>query len=256
MKFISWNVNGLKKCIEKGDFENTFKELDADFFCIQEVKSSKEILFNCKGYMQFWNLAKVKNGYSGTAIFTTKMPNNVIYGMQDEYGNNLDQEGRILTLEYPDFFLVDCYVPNSKASKNRLNYRLEFDEYFKNYIDKLNTKKNIVLCGDMNIAYKKIDICPNYRSFSVKENEFHNEEKVAFEELLNIGLVDTFRYFHPQQQKFSWWFQNDENRKKNIGWRLDYFLISNELKKRIRKADVLDNIFGSDHCPIDLILEN
>ena len=142
MKFISWNTNGLKNCIEKGEFEKTFKVLNADFFCIQEVKSSKPIEFHSEDYKQFWNLAKSKNGYSGTAIFCKKEPNKVYYGIQDEYGEDYDNEGRVLTLEYADFFLVNCYVPNSKANKNRLNYRLKFDEFFKRYIEKLNSIKN------------------------------------------------------------------------------------------------------------------
>ena len=254
MKFISWNVNGLQNCIEKGDFEKTFKELSADFLSIQEVKSSKKIEFDCGEYKQFWNLARSKNGYSGTAIFTRRKPNKVYYGIQDEYGEDYDNEGRILTLEYSDFFLVNCYVPNSKASKNRLNYRLEFDEFFRNYIDKLNSIKNVIICGDFNIAYKEIDICFDYRNNNDAVS-FLQEEKIAFEELLDIGLIDTFRYYHPQQQKYTWWFHNEENRKNNIGWRLDYFLISSELKKQIRKADILNDIFGSDHCPIELILE-
>lgn len=254
MKFISWNTNGLKNCIEKGEFEKTFKELNADVFCIQEVKSSKPIEFDCGEYKQFWNLAKSKNGYSGTAIFCKKEPNKVYYGIQDEYGEDYDTEGRVLTLEYSDFFLVNCYVPNSKANKTRLNYRLEFDEFFKRYIEKLNSIKNVIICGDFNIAYNSIDICPYYRN-NHETIEFLEEEKLAFQELLNLGLVDTFRYYHPQRQKFSWWFQNEENRKNNIGWRLDYFLISDEMKKQIRKADILNNIYGSDHCPIELVME-
>jgi exodeoxyribonuclease-3 len=254
MKFISWNVNGIKSCIKNGSFEKVLNEQDADFFCIQEIRTNQKVDLLFDKYKQFWNCSASKSGYSGTAIFCKKEPINVKYGIQDEYGEELDDEGRILTLEYSDFYLVNCYTPNSQLNTKRLNYRLEFDEFFRNYVKKLNNNKNVVICGDFNIAYQKLDVCKEYRNG--RENiGFSNEEKEAFSELLNCGFLDTFRYFHPQIQKYTWWFHNDTDRKNNIGWRLDYFLISEELRKQIRKAEIHTEITGSDHCPIELELE-
>lgn len=255
MKFISWNVNGLKNCINNGEFEKTLEKLDADFFCVQEIKCSKKIeIKGLEKYMQFWNFSEKRKGYSGTAIFSKKEPINVVYGIMDEYGQDLDKEGRIVTLEYPEFYLVNCYVPNSKLKRERFNYRLEFNEFFIDYIEKLNFQKNVIICGDFNVANENIDICKNYRRNVLNNIGFSDEEKTSFKDLLNIGFIDTFRYYHPTYQKYSWWF-SDTDRDNGKGWRLDYFLISEELRKNIRKADILDEINGSDHCPILLELK-
>ena len=254
MKLISWNVNGLKNCIKNGKFEETLKNLNADFFCVQEVKCNEEIkLKELEKYFNFWNFSESKKGYSGTAIFTKKAPTNIYYGIKNEYKESLDKEGRIITLEYPNFYLINCYFPNSKMKRERFNYRLEFNEFFIDYIEKLNFQKNVIICGDFNVAKENIDVCNEYRK-KLDNNGFFDEEKASFENLLDLGLIDCFRYYHPQQQKFSWWF-DEENREKNIGWRLDYFLVSQELKKNIRKAEILNDIFGSDHCPIELELK-
>ena len=256
MRFISWNINGIKNCIKNDRFEQAFKNLNADFFCIQEIKCNNKMdTKESKKYLQFWNFSEVKKGYSGTAIFCKKEPVKVYFGIEDEYGENFDKEGRVITLEYSDFFLINCYIPNTRTGIKRLNYRLRFDELFKNYIENLNLKKNIIICGDFNIAYKKLDICKEFRVKPYNNfNGFFNEEKIAFEDLLNLGLIDTYRYFHPQQQKYSWYF-DENNRKKNIDWRLDYFLISKELRKSIRKAEIHNEILGSDHSPIELELK-
>ena len=254
MKFISWNVNGLRNCTNNGEFLKFFNKEKADFFCLQEIKSNEtQIAFKSKDYKQIWNYSS-KKGYSGTVIFTKIEPLNIKYGFEDEYGENFDNENRVITLEYTDFFLVNVYFPNTKNSKKRFNFRLEFDEYFNNHIANLNKIKNVIICGDFNIAHKNIDICKDYR-IKTDDKNFFSEEKNDFEELLNIGLIDSFRYFHPQQQKFTWWFHNDSDKINNIGWRLDYFLISKELRKNIRKAEILNNINGSDHCPIELDLQ-
>ena len=255
MKFISWNVNGIVACNKEKNFEKILKDFDADFFCIQELKTNNNVQIEFKEYKQFWNYSN-KKGYSGTAIFAKKQPIKVEYGLIDEYGDNFDTEGRVITLEYSDFYLVTCYTPNSQSSIKRLNYRLEFDDIFIEYIKNLNNRKGVIICGDLNIAYQNIDICSNYRQRNINKNEmknFFDEEKFAFTEILNIGFIDTFRYFHPQSQKFSWWF-SEKTRKENIGWRLDYFLVSKEYQSNIRKADVHDEILGSDHCPIELEL--
>ena len=256
MKFISWNINGLNSCIKNGRFEEAFEKLNADFFCIQEIKNNSKIdIKNTRKYLQFWNFSEIKRGYSGTVIFCKKEPTRSYYGIEDEYGENFDKEGRVITLEYSDFFLVNCYVPNTKTGAERLNYRLKFDEIFKNYIEKLNLKKNVIICGDFNVAYKEIDICKEFRVKSYNNDTgFFDEEKIAFEDLINLGLIDTFRYFHPQQQKYSWYF-DENNKKNNIGGRLDYFLISNELANNIEKAEIHDEILGSDHLPIELELK-
>ena len=255
MKLISWNVNGFRKCMNNGGFEELLKNVNTDFLCIQEIKCNEKIeIKNLENYLQFWNFPKMKKGYSGTAIFSKKEPIKVVYGIKDEYGDDLDDEGRIITLEYPEFYLVNCYIPNSKMKRERLNYRLEFNEFFIDYIEKLNFKKDVIVCGDFNVAYQKKDICKDFRSKFIEDIIFSDDERKSFEELLNIGLIDTFRYYHPEEQKYSWWFDN-KSRKENIGWRLDYFLVSDELKKYIKKAEIHNEISGSDHCPIELQLE-
>lgn len=247
MKFISWNVNGIRACIESKEFEKLFLSENADFFCVQETKlSNKSFKIELPSYKQFWNISKSKLGYSGTAIFCKEKPINIIYGLKDEYGENIDNEGRLLTLEFNDFYLINCYTPNSRYNRDRENFRLEWDDYFFEYIDELNNEKNVIICGDFNVAHKNIDCCINFKQSD--KLKFSEENRRAFSDLLEIGLIDTFRYFHPQQRTFTWW--NDKE--KNIGWRLDYFLISEELRKNIRNADILTNIKGSDHSPIKL----
>lgn len=251
MKFISWNVNGLRNCTHNGEFLKFFNKEKPDFFCIQEIKSSQnQIAFRSKDYKQYWNYSS-KKGYSGTAVFTKIEPLSVEFGLKNEYGEKFDNENRIITLEYNEFFLINCYTPNSQFNRKRLNFRQKWDEVFKNYIYELNNIKDIILCGDFNVAHKDIDICNQYKNS--KKDDFINEERVAFSELLNVGLIDTFRYFHPQKKEFTWNFNGENNEK--IGWRLDYFLVSDYLKKQIRKANIYQKIDGSDHCPILLELE-
>ena len=258
MRFISWNVNGIRSCLESGEFDRLFNTVHADFYCLQEIRLSRKIKIDINNYEQFWHCSTVKGGYAGTAIFCKEKPLKVTYGIEDEYQENFDKEGRVITLEYSDFFLVNCYIPNTKTGVDRLNYRLKFDDCFREHINKLNSEKNVIVCGDFNIAYQNIDVCKNYRVSDSNKNalkEFSDEEKSNFKELLEIGLIDSFRYFHPQSQKYTWWLHNSEDRKNDIGWRLDYFLISEELRKSIRKADILTNVKGSDHCPIELELK-
>lgn len=248
LKFISWNVNGLRAIMKK-DFLDIFTTLDADFFCLQETKmQAGQLEIDLPGYEQYYNYA-VKKGYSGTAIFTKHHPLSVSYGIGEEIH---DQEGRVITLEYPEFFLVTCYTPNSQNELKRLAYRMEFEESFRNYLNHLKETKAVIVCGDLNVAHENIDL-KNWKT-NQKNAGFTVEEREKFSLLLNSGFVDTFRFLHPEEVKYSWWSYRFNARKNNAGWRIDYFLTSDNLKKQITEADILTDIFGSDHCPVLLEL--
>lgn len=250
IKLTSWNVNGLRAIIKK-NFVEYFKEVDSDIFCLQEIKLQKnQIDFEPDGYFSYWNYA-VKKGYSGTAIFTKIKPKTVSYGLNME---KFDQEGRVITLEFENYFLVNVYTPNSKGDLSRLSYRIEWDNFFKEYLMKLNEKKGVVVCGDFNVAHKEIDI-KNPKTNNMNAG-FTKEERTSFSELLNAGFIDSFRYFNPTlSDVYSWWSYRFGARTKNIGWRLDYFLVSNNMKKSLVNASIKTSILGSDHCPIELIIQ-
>lgn len=250
MKYISWNVNGLRAVVGK-NFAEVFKNLDADFFCLQETKlQAGQLDLNFPGYQSFWNYAD-KKGYSGTAVFTKHTPLAVTYGMGiDEH----DHEGRIITLEMPDHFLVCVYTPNSQDELRRLDYRMQWEDAFRSYLLALDEKKPVVVCGDMNVAHKEIDLKnpqTNHRNAG-----FTDEEREKFSVLLRSGFTDTFRLLHPDETgRYSWWSYRFHAREKNVGWRIDYFLVSNRLTPRVALADIGSDIFGSDHCPVILELE-
>lgn len=249
MKFISWNVNGLRACMKKG-FEEFFIHEDADFFSIQETKMQEEQkTFKFDGYYEFWNNAD-KKGYSGTLIYTKHKPNNVRLGLPDDGYND---EGRIITLEYDDFFLVNTYVPNSKRDLARLDYRQVYEDRVRQYYNDLNKTKPVILCGDLNVAHKEIDL-KNYKT-NKKNAGFTIEERTKFEELLESGFTDSWRYQHPKDIKYSWWSYMFNARTNNAGWRIDYFVVSNNIKEKIRHTDIYNNILGSDHCPVMLDIE-
>ena len=249
MKLISWNVNGLRACVQKG-FLDIFKELNADMFCIQESKLQEgQISLELEGYHQYWNYA-IKKGYSGTAIFTRREPMSVAYGIGIE---EHDQEGRVITLEFAEFYLVTVYTPNSQSELARLDYRMRWEDAFLSYLKGLEEKKPIVFCGDLNVAHKEIDL-KNPKT-NRKNAGFTDEERAKMTELLNAGFVDTFRYKYPEVEgKYSWWSYMFHAREKNAGWRIDYFIVSENLKDRIEDAKILDDIYGSDHCPVELDL--
>ncbi len=250
MKFVSWNVNGLRACAGKG-FADSFKALDADYFCLQETKMQPgQLDMEFDGYKSYWNSAD-KKGYSGTAIYTRREPLNVSYGMGiDEF----DHEGRVITIEDMDFFLVDVYTPNSQDGLRRLDYRMEWDDAFRNYLLKLNEQKPVVVCGDMNVAHEEIDI-KNPKS-NRRNAGFTDEEREKFGMLLNSGFVDTFRHLNPELAgAYSWWSYRFHAREKNAGWRIDYFLISRSILEKLKGAAIHNEVFGSDHCPVELILE-
>ena len=253
MKLISWNVNGLRAVINKG-FKEFFKEIDADIFSIQETKMQEEqldenILKIFKGYNAYWNSAE-KKGYSGTAIFTKQKPLNVIYGIGKE---EHDKEGRVITLEFEKFYMVNIYTPNSKRELERLDYRQIWEDEIRAYLLDLNTKKPVVMCGDLNVAHNEIDL-KNPKT-NRKNAGFTDEERTKMTELLNAGFVDTFRYKYPETEgKYSWWSYMFHAREKNAGWRIDYFIVSENLKDKIEDAKILDDIYGSDHCPVELDL--
>ncbi|MGU8469959.1 exodeoxyribonuclease III [Clostridium perfringens] len=250
MKLISWNVNGLRACVKKG-FLDYFKSEDADIFCLQETKLQEgQIDLDLEGYYQYWNYAE-KKGYSGTAIFTKKEPLNVYYGINMEHH---DKEGRVITLEFEDFFMVTVYTPNSQSELARLEYRMEWEDDFRNYLLELSSKKGVVVCGDLNVAHKKIDL-KNPKT-NRKNAGFTDEERDKFSTLLSSGFIDTFRYFNPDLEGvYSWWSYRFNARKNNAGWRIDYFLVSNNLEDRIKEASIDTEILGSDHCPVKLIME-
>ena len=250
MKMVSWNVNGLRACVKKG-FLDFFKEIDADLFCVQESKLQEgQIDLDLPGYEQYWNYAQ-KKGYSGTAIFTKKHPLSVTYGMGIE---EHDQEGRLITLEFEDFFFITCYTPNSKSELERLSYRMQWEDDFRAYLKKLEEKKPVVFCGDLNVAYSEIDL-KNPKS-NHKNAGFTDEERGKFGELKEAGFIDTFRYFYPDQTGiYSWWSYRFNARKNNAGWRIDYFCVSEALKDRLKDAEIRTDVMGSDHCPVVLYME-
>lgn len=246
MKFISWNVNGLRACKDKG-FEKAFKALDADFFCLQETKMQEgQLDLQFDGYLSFWNYAE-KKGYSGTAVYTKHTPLSVKYGIGiDEH----DHEGRVITLEMPDFYLVCVYVPNSQDGLKRLDYRMRWEDDFRNYLNHLD--KGVIVCGDLNVAHNEIDL--KNPSSNHHNAGFTDEERAKFSEWLDNGYIDTWRSLNPNTVKYSWWSYRFHARENNAGWRIDYFIVSSSLKDRIRHAEIHNDIFGSDHCPVELII--
>ena len=250
MKLISWNVNGLRAAINKG-FMDFFKQIDADIFCIQETKMQEgqaELIL--EGYYQYWNSA-IKKGYSGTAIFTKIKPISVSYGIGIE---KHDQEGRIITLEFEEFYMVNCYTPNSKRELERLEYRMEWEDEIRKYLLALNNKKPVIYCGDLNVAHEEIDLK------NPKTNHhnagFTDEERSKMTELLNSGFTDTFRYLYPEKENaYTWWSYMMKAREKNVGWRIDYFIVSNSIKEKIKEAKIHSEIMGSDHCPVELEID-
>ncbi|WP_018701888.1 exodeoxyribonuclease III [Anaeromusa acidaminophila] len=250
MKFISWNVNGLRACLGKG-FSEFFQQSDADFFCVQETKMQPhQAELDFPGYEQYWNSA-VKKGYSGTAVFTRHTPLSVRLGMNKE---EHDQEGRLLTLEYPDFFLVNVYTPNSQRELARLDYRMQWEDDFRRYLASLDAEKAVILCGDINVAHQEIDI-KNPKS-NRRNAGFTDEERGKMSELLMEGFTDTFRYLYPARENaYTWWSYMMKARDRNVGWRIDYFLVSNRLQAQIKEAMIYSEILGSDHCPVGLELK-
>jgi exodeoxyribonuclease-3 len=248
MKFISWNVNGLRACEGKG-FSEIFRQLDADFFCLQETKMQEgQLDLAFEGYQSYWNYAD-KKGYSGTAIFTRHQPLSVTYGIGiDEH----DHEGRVVTLEMSDFYLVCCYTPNSQDGLKRLDYRMTWEDAFRAYLQRLDAQKPVILCGDLNVAHEEIDI-KNPKS-NRHNAGFTDEERAKFSELLAAGFTDSFRFKYPEEVKYSWWSYRFQARQKNAGWRIDYFVISDRLRDRLDDAAIHTEIFGSDHCPVELTL--
>ena len=247
MKFISWNVNGLRAVAGKG-FADVFVDLDADFFCLQETKlQAGQIDLEFPGYLSYWNYAE-KKGYSGTAIYTKHEPLSVRYGIGiDEH----DHEGRAITLEYPDFFLVCAYVPNSQDGLRRLDYRMRWEDDMRAYLGAL--PKPVILCGDLNVAHEEIDL--KNPSSNRRKAGFTDEERAKFSTLLDAGYIDTWRFQHPGEVKYSWWSYRFNTRANNAGWRIDYFVVSAALRDRILSTAIHDEIFGSDHCPVELVLE-
>ena len=250
MKFISWNVNGLRACVQKG-FLDYFHSADADFFCIQESKLQEgQIALDLPGYHQYWNYAE-KKGYSGTAIFAKKEPFSVSYGIGIE---EHDREGRVITLEYDSFYLVTCYTPNSQNELARLPYRMTWEDDFLAYLKSLDVKKPVILCGDLNVAHEEIDL-KNPKS-NRQNAGFSDEERAKMTALLQSGFTDTFRYFYPATEGiYSWWSYRFKAREKNAGWRIDYFITSERLAPQLKKAAIHTEIFGSDHCPVELDID-
>ncbi len=249
MKLVSWNVNGIRAGIKKG-FEDKFADFDADIFCIQETKMQEgQIDLSFDGYEVYWNSA-VKKGYSGTAIFTKNTPLSITKGIGIK---THDAEGRIITLEFNEFYIVNVYTPNAQRELARLDYRMKWEEDFLNYINELNSKKPIIICGDLNVANENIDV-KNWKSNRGAAG-FSDEERGKFKTLLSNGYIDTFRYLHPELEKFSWFSYFGKARENKVGWRIDYFIISEDLKNKIISADIYDDIDGSDHCPVELILD-
>ena len=246
MKLISWNVNGIRACLNKG-FSDFFKEVNADIFCLQETKCQPEqINLEFEGYTSYWNSAERK-GYSGTAIFTKKQPVNVTYGIGIE---EHDKEGRIITLEFENFYLVTNYTPNAKRELERLDYRMVWEDEIRKYLLELNKKKPVIMCGDLNVAHEEIDLK------NPKTNKgnagFTNEEREKMTELLNAGFIDSYRYLYPEKIEYSLWSYMGHAREKNVGWRIDYFIVSNDFRENIKDATIYTEILGSDHCPVGL----
>lgn len=249
MKFISWNVNGLRACCDKG-FRDIFQSLDADFFCLQETKMQEgqlDLAFD--GYESYWNYAE-KKGYSGTAIFTRHKPISVSYGLGLK---EHDKEGRVITLEMENFYLVTVYTPNSQDGLKRLDYRMTWEDEFCAFLLRLDAVKPVIVCGDLNVAHKEIDL-KNPKS-NRKNAGFTDEERAKFQQLLNVGFTDTFRYFYPDRENiYSWWSYRFKAREKNAGWRIDYFVVSNRLQEKLQGANIHTEVFGSDHCPVEVTL--
>ncbi|MBO5026394.1 MAG: exodeoxyribonuclease III [Bacteroidaceae bacterium] len=251
MKFVSWNVNGLRACCDKG-FREAFEKMDADFFCLQETKMQEgQLDLELEGYRSFWNYAD-KKGYSGTAVFTRHQPLNVTYGMGiDEH----DHEGRVITVEMPDFFLVTVYTPNSQDGLKRLDYRMKWEDDFRRYLLELDGRKPVIVCGDLNVAHKEIDL-KNPKS-NRRNAGFTDEEREKFSRLLESGFTDTFRHFYPSVEGiYSWWSYRFKAREKNAGWRIDYFLTSKSMEERLVGASISTDVFGSDHCPVVLEIKD
>jgi len=249
MKLISWNVNGLRACVQKG-FMDYFNEMDADFFCLQETKlQAGQIELELPGYHQYWNYAE-KKGYSGTAIFTKHKPLSVVYGIGIE---EHDQEGRVITLEYDEFYMITCYTPNSQNELARLPYRMTWEDAFRDYLKELDKKKPVIMCGDLNVAHKEIDL----KNPKTNHNNagFTDEERNKMTELLGAGFIDTYRYFYPDvKDVYSWWSYRFQARTKNAGWRIDYFIASERLKDKLVDAKIHTSVMGSDHCPVELVI--
>lgn len=247
IKFISWNVNGLRAVVGKG-FKDIFTDLDADFFCLQETKLQEgQIDLQFEGYNSYWDYAE-KKGYSGTCIFTKHSPLSVKYGIPGH-----SSEGRAITLEMEKYYLICVYVPNSQDGLKRLDYRMEWEDAFREYITKLSENKPVIVCGDMNVAHEEIDLKnPATNHFSAG---FSDEERSKMTQLLGTGFCDTWRFQHPDEIKYSWWSYRMAARERNVGWRIDYFIVSNSLKNNIISTDIHNNIFGSDHCPVELVLD-
>ena len=250
LQFISWNVNGLRACYDKG-FADVFNRLEADFFCLQETKMQEgQLDVQFEGYQSYWNYAE-KKGYSGTAIFSKVKPLSVTYGLGIE---EHDHEGRVITLELESYYLITVYTPNSQEELRRLDYRMKWEDDFRAYLKKLEEKKPVIVCGDLNVAHKEIDL-KNPKT-NRKNAGFTDEERAKFTTLLESGFTDTFRYFYPEQEGiYSWWSYRFKAREKNAGWRIDYFLTSDSLKDKLRGAQIHTDILGSDHCPVELTIE-
>ncbi|MES1034033.1 exodeoxyribonuclease III [Bacillus velezensis] len=251
MKLMSWNVNGLRAVMKKIDINTYVQETEADILCLQETKvQDGQVSLQPEGYHAYWNYA-VKKGYSGTAVFSKEKPLHVFYGLGiDDH----DQEGRVITLEFENVFVVNCYTPNAKRGLERIDYRLQWEADFKDYLQKLDRKKPVILCGDLNVAHREIDL-KNPKA-NRKNAGFSEQEREAFSALLNAGFTDSFRYLYPDQEgAYSWWSYRTNAREKNIGWRLDYVIVSDRLKQRIRQAAICADIMGSDHCPVEMTVD-
>ena len=248
-RFVSWNVNGLRACMEKG-FMDAFRQLDADVFCLQETKLQQgPITLDLPGYYQFWNYAE-KKGYSGTAVFSREEPLSVRYGLGIEQH---DHEGRVITLEFPEYYFITVYVPNSQEELKRLDYRMVWEDDFLAYVKKLEETKPVIFCGDLNVAHREIDL--KNPSSNRRNAGFTDEERAKFDAALKSGLTDTFRYFYPDQENiYSWWSYRFQARARNAGWRIDYFVVSDSLRERLQDAKIHTDITGSDHCPVELDL--
>lgn len=261
MKFISWNVNGLRACVGK-DFEKSFLDLDADFFCLQETKMQQgQLDLQFLGYQSYWNYAE-KKGYSGTAIYTKHTPLNVFYGMGTvaddgsivyDADSEHNKEGRLITLEYADYYVMTAYVPNSQDGLRRLDYRMEWEDAFRAYVMALDSRKPVIFCGDLNVAHNDIDL-KNPKT-NHKNAGFTDEERQKFSDLLASGFCDTFRTLHPDDATYSWWSYRFKAREKNTGWRIDYFVVSERLMPQVTEAAIHTEIYGSDHCPVELVIE-
>lgn len=249
MKLISWNVNGLRACVGKG-FEESFRALDADVFCLQETKMQEgQLDLKFEGYESYWNYAE-KKGYSGTAVYTRVKPLSVSFGIGQE---RHDTEGRVITVEFQDFFLVCVYVPNSQDGLKRIQYRMEWEDSFRSYVCALAGKKGVVICGDLNVAHQEIDI--KNPSANRHNAGFTDEERGKFNDLLGAGFIDSWRMLNPEAVKYSWWSYRFQARQRNAGWRIDYFVVSESLRDRICSAEIHNEILGSDHCPVELVIK-